>query len=216
MYWDRRAVDLQQQEAQGKINARLNSQQARARAEELHARLERRVRELERERQLSPQPPLVISAVLVVPQGLLTRLGAAQQDGQDGRAARQLHDTARIGRLAMEAVMEAERRQGYQPRDVSADKCGYDIESRIPGEGRLRFLEVKGRVHDAETVTVTKNEILTALNKPDDFFLVVVLIDGDEATPYYIARPFTREPDFGATSVNYALAQLLPKGVIPV
>lgn len=53
------------------------------------------------------------------------------------------------------------------PRDVSADKCGYDIESRVPTEGRLRFLEVKGRIQGATSVTVTRNEILTALNKPE-------------------------------------------------
>src|SRR2546422_4375402 len=37
-------------------------------------------------------------------------------------------------------------------------------------------------LHDALpiSVTVTRNEILTALNKPDDFFLAIVEVDGDE------------------------------------
>lgn len=65
-------------------------------------------------------------------------------------------------------------------------------------------------------MTVTKNEILTALNKPDDFFLAIVEVDGDETMAHYIPRPFQREPDFGATSVNYDLAKLLNKGAIPV
>ena len=112
--------------------------------------------------------------------------------------------------------MQAEHELGYIPRDVSADKCGYDIESSIPGTGKLRFIEVKGRVKGAETVTVTKNEILTALNKPDDFILAIVEVDGDEATTNYVTRPFQREPDFGVTSVNYDLTKLLNKGVIPV
>ena len=112
--------------------------------------------------------------------------------------------------------MQAEQLLGYIPRDVSADKCGYDIESRIPGTGKLRFIEVKGRVKDASTVTVTKNEILTALNKPEDFILAIVEVDGDAATTHYIARPFQREPDFGATSVNYDLEKLRNKGVVPV
>jgi len=60
-------------------------------------------------------------------------------------------------------------------------------------------------------VTVTKNEILTALNKPDDFILAVVLVDGDAATPRYVRCPFQREPDFGVTSVNYALEDLLAR-----
>jgi hypothetical protein len=215
-YWDYRSTQLRQQEAQGKTNAHLNSQQARQRAEELNARLERRMSELQRERQLSPLPPVVVGGVLVIPQGLLNRL-AGQHETPAPEAALFAHETARVEQLAMEAVMRAERQHGYIPHDVSADKCGYDIESSIPGTGKLRFIEVKGRVHGAATVTVTKNEVLTALNKPDDFILAVVLVDENDATTtHYIQKPFTREPDFGATSVNYDLANLLQKGVLPL
>ena len=71
--------------------------------------------------------------------------------------------------------MEIERRLGYIPTDVSATKCGYDIESEIPKEKRinsecLRFIEVKGREKGATTVTVSKNEILTGLNRPNVYF----------------------------------------------
>jgi superfamily II DNA or RNA helicase len=210
-YWDNRAEHLRMQEASGKINARLNSRNARSRAQELLDRLERRVAELEQERKLSPLPPVVIGYALVVPQGLLTRLMGEASPVSDQFA----RETARIERLAMAAVMQTERALGYFPRDVSADKCGYDIESAIPGTGKLRFLEVKGRVADATTVTVTRNEILTALNKPDDFILAIVLIDGVETATHYITQPFGREPDFGATSVNYKLDTLLEKGNIP-
>jgi hypothetical protein len=98
---------------------------------------------------------------------------------------------------------------------VSAAKCGYDIESRVPGSGRLRFIEVKGRAAGAETVTVTRNEILTALNQPDDFILAIVLVDGEQPRPYYVRRPFHREPDFGATSVTYDLDELIARSVEP-
>ena len=98
---------------------------------------------------------------------------------------------------------------------MSAEKRGYDVESSIPNTGRLRFIEVKGRVAGARTVTVTKNEILTALNKPDDFILAIVEIDGEVATPRYIRQPFQREPDFGVTSVNYDLGELLERGEEP-
>ena len=64
--------------------------------------------------------------------------------------------------------MEVERSLGLEPVDRETDKLGYDIESRVPGTGKLRFIEVKGRVAGASTVTVTKNEILTSLNKPAD------------------------------------------------
>lgn len=56
----------------------------------------------------------------------------------------------------------------------------YDIESRIASTGQLRFIEVKGRIEDATTVTVTKNEIITALNKPEDFILALVQVPKSE------------------------------------
>lgn len=215
-HWDNRAANLKAQEAAGKINARLNSQIARQRAEDLLTRRERRLTELEQERKLSPLPPVLVGGVLVVPQGLLNKLTGPEEQDASPAIAQFAHETARVEHLAMEAVMQAERNLGYLPRDVSADKCGYDIESRIPGTGKLRFLEVKGRVKGAATVIVTKNEILTALNKPDDFILAIVAVDGETTHTHYIARPFQREPDFDATSVMYDLTKLLHKGVIPV
>jgi len=68
---------------------------------------------------------------------------------------------------------------------------------------------VKGRVVGAETVTVTKNEIMAGLNKPEDFILAVVEVDGESTTPRYVRKPFKTEPDFAATSVNYNLRELL-------
>ena len=41
--------------------------------------------------------------------------------------------------------METERRLGFDPTDRELEKRGYDIESRVPTTGALRFLEVKGR-----------------------------------------------------------------------
>jgi len=116
----------------------------------------------------------------------------------------------------MAAVMRVERELGFEPRDVSEENRGYDVESSIPGTGKLRFIEVKGRVVGARTVTVTKNEILTALNKPEDFFLAIVTIDSDGPTvSQYLRCPFQREPDFGVTSVNYELADLLARAEEP-
>ena len=204
-YWDHRANQLKDQELAGRTNARLNSGLARQRADELASRLQKRMEELEQERKLSPLPPVVIGAALVVPAGFLAGL----RDGHAVVPPDHAFETERSEKLAMAAVMEAERTLGYEPRDVSAQKLGYDIESSIPDTGRLRFIEVKGRVKGAKTVTITKNEILTALNKPDDFILAIVQIDGDRATPYYVMRPFQREPDFGVTSVNYALSEIL-------
>jgi Domain of unknown function (DUF3883)/SNF2-related domain len=206
----RRAEDLKTQEAAGR-QPRINWQRARQRADDLQARLQRRMTELEQERHLSPLPPVVVGGGLVVPAGLLARLQGQRPQAPDQFA----HDTERVARLAMAAVMDTERALGYEPYDISREKRGYDIESRVPGTGRLRFIEVKGRVVGAQTVTVTKNEILTALNKPDDFILAVVLLDGETATPRYIRHPFQRKPDFGVTSVNYDVEDLLARAENP-
>ena len=112
-------------------------------------------------------------------------------------------------------TIAAEKKLGYEPKDVSSLKCGFDIESRIPETGALRFIEVKGRIQGAETVTVTKNEIITALNKPNNYILAVVeaptseeVAERDYANVYYFSQPFHKEPDFGVTSVNYNLKEL--------
>ena len=117
-----------------------------------------------------------------------------------------------VERLAMEKVMQFEREQGFVPRDISAENRGYDIESRDPKTDRLRFIEVKGRVKDAVTVTVTKNEILTSLNRPEAYVLAIVFVaSGAAETPIYLRQPFSQEPEFGTASVNFKLSELLSK-----
>jgi hypothetical protein len=211
-HWDHRAAQLKDQELAGKVNARLNSGLARQRADGLTSRLQKRLAELEQERKLAPLPPVVLGGAMIAPAGLLRRLQGKGTATPPTFAA----DTARSEKLAMEAVLRAERALGYVPRDVSAEKLGYDVESAVPKDGRLRFIEVKGRVAGATTVTVTKNEILTGWNKPDDFILAIVEVEGDAArTPRYVGRPFQREPDFGVTSVNYDLNELLARAEDP-
>ncbi len=76
-------------------------------------------------------------------------------------------------------VMEIERSLGFEPTDREFEKLGHDIESRVPGQGRLSFIKVKGRVTGADVITVTRNEILHSLNKPDDFILAIAEFMGD-------------------------------------
>ena len=73
-YWDHRAEDLKHQEQAGKPNARLNSNEARKRADTLQARLQKRMEELQLESKLSPLPPVILGGSLVVPAGLLAKI----------------------------------------------------------------------------------------------------------------------------------------------
>jgi hypothetical protein len=150
---------------------------------------------------------VVLGGLLVVPSGLISRI-----TGRPLPTAAPTVDTQAAAARAREAVMEIERRLGFEPTDRETEKLGYDIESRVPGTGRLRFIEVKGRVAGAATITVTKNEILYSLNKPEDFILAIAEFreDGSHRV-HYLRRPFQREPDFGVTSVNYDFGELLAR-----
>jgi hypothetical protein len=210
-YWDHRAEDLKLQEQAGKPNARLNSQEARRRADDLQARLQKRMEQLDLEAQVSALPPVALGGFVVVPAGLIARM-----TGRPLPKMTQTLDTLASAARARAIVMEVERELGFDPADREYDRLGYDIESRDVRTGSLRFLEVKGRASGAATITVTKNEILYSLNKPEDFILAIVeFLEGDAHRVHYVRQPFHREPDFGVTSVNYDFAELLAKGAPP-
>jgi hypothetical protein len=140
----------------------------------------------------------------------------AKMAGRPSATSKSPVDTQAAAARAREIIMEIERRLGFDPTDREFDKLGYDIESRVPGTGKLRFIEVKGRVSGADTITVTKNEILYSLNKPDDFILAIVeFLEGNSHHVHYLRQPFQREPDFGVTSVNYEMAELIRRAEKP-
>ncbi|MGB4406046.1 MAG: helicase-related protein [Sphaerochaeta sp.] len=209
-HWDQRANDLRLQEAAGKTGMKLNSARAQARAEEIAARLQKRMDDLQQEKNISPLPPVVIGGAVVIPSCLLEEKKAATLFGLERKA---------IEQIAMNTVMAIERELGYEPKDVSADNCGYDIESKVSekaafDEGCLRFIEVKGRTKGSTTVTVTKNEILTSLNKPDHYILAIVEVDDKKVNATYLKNSFSAIPDSAATSTNFDIALLLKNSEI--
>ena len=190
-----RALEIEAEERAGK-RPRLNSENVRRQAESLTDRLESRLADLERQRDIAPMPPEICGAALVVPAKLL---GGDSSDEIPDSAPDAL-SRAEIEAMAMDTVMAHERSLGNDPSDVSSEDRGYDIESRVPETGRLRFIEVKGRRADARAITVTRNEILTALNTGEAFILAAVLVeDGLPQRPLYVPDPaplFGSEPGF--------------------
>ncbi len=222
IHWDHRAQQLKLQEQAGKSGARLNSLEAARRRDILQGRLERRMAELDREQQIAARPPAVLGGFVVVPMGLIAEMTGRPLPPEQ-LAGLRTRDTQAAAARAREIVMAIERGLGFEPRDREFEKLGYDIESRDPQTGKLRLIEVKGRISGAATVTVTKNEILYSLNKPEDFILAIVEFtggDGDGGSGrsghrvHYVKKPFLREPDFGVTSVNYDLGELLERGEV--
>ncbi len=187
-----------------------NAANAKRTAEELTARLEQRKRELQVMKNVVSCTPVVVGGALVIPQGLLDQRVGKETFCVDAAAR------ARVEQVAMNAVMKFERGLGHAVTDVSADKCGWDVTAQPPMEaGKLaepRHIEVKGRAKGQSTITVSRNEIIYALNQADKFILAVVIVDGNQFDgPHYIRHPFTQEPDFGVASINYALDELLEK-----
>ena len=156
----------------------------------------------------------------MVPAGLLRRLRA---EGAGTTVPSVTADAAarrRVELLAMDAVRRVEEAAGCRVADVSAEKCGWDLTSFPPAmDGKLadaRHIEVKGRARGADTITVTRNEILYALNQADKFILAIVLVADDDAVegPYYVRDPFDTEPGWGVSSWNVKIDALLERAEI--
>jgi SNF2 family DNA or RNA helicase len=213
-YWDHRAEQLKLQELAGRPGARLNSPEARRRADDLQMRLQKRLADLDREAQLSAVPPVVLAGLVVVPIGLI-----AAMTGQAATVSLTEADRQAAAAAARAAVMDVERGLGYLPVDVELEKRGYDIESKSPSGGSLRFIEVKGRIEGADTITVTKNEILYSFNEPEKYILAIVeLAAGSEKRVHYLRRPFEGcgiNLDFNGASVNFPMADLLARAGAP-
>lgn len=213
-YWDSRAAELKLKESAGKINARLNSDNASRRAEELTVRLQQRMAEIAKEKMISSAPPVISGGAVIIPMGLLHKLMPGAAPAVFGSGDRRAVELA-----AMKAVMDIEIELGYTPRDVSKENCGYDIESVIPKDAqttgsRLRFIEVKGRTAGATTVTVTNNEIITGLNKPDEYILAIVEVDGDRTHTIYLQQPFENKPDWASNCVTFDIQNLVQRSKV--
>jgi hypothetical protein len=209
-HWFRRHQELKLQESAGK-QVRLPAQVAKERYELLVARLEKRKAQLALEAQISAKVPILKGGTLVIPMGLLLEeIGAVEEGGPDAAARK------RVELLAMKAVFEAEKALGRMPKDVSAQRgLGYDIES-MDDQGDLFFIEVKGRVDGADSVTLTINEVNTGRNSPHRFRLALVTVTGNQAAaPVYVSGVDWGVPGFGDTQITKNLQQLLAAGRAP-
>jgi SNF2 family DNA or RNA helicase len=207
-YWKHRSEDLKLQEQAGKINAKLNSGEALKRADALEVRLQRRMKELELEKQISPLPPIVLGGTLVIPLGLISKLRGKTlpENTQDSNTNKD--DLINI-------IMEIERNRGFHPINRESEKLGYEIESKEVSTGKLRFIKVKKCDFGATSISITKNEMLYSLNKPDEFILAVVEFRSDGEHKCYYIRNFCRsELDFGVANVNYNLEELMDEAEV--
>jgi hypothetical protein len=213
-----RWMKLKDDQASGK-DVRLNLEKARRTVTDLEGRLENRKKELQSMRHVTSATPVAVGGALVVPIGLLRRLRGESMDENGSFFSSDAAARRRIELLAMNAVRRVEEARGCRVVDVSAQKCGWDLTSYPPAvEGKqpdARHIEVKGRGQGAGTITVTRNEMLYALNQADRFILAIVLVGENDVLdgPHYLRNPFDAEPGWGVSSVNYELKALLERAV---
>lgn len=134
-----------------------------ARIRELEDRRVQRQTELKRQRELSLQGVERMTSVLVLPH--------PQRDDSTVRNLRQDRETEKI---AMDYVIDYEKKEQRVPEDVSELDLGYDIRSIDPRSGELRLIEVKGLSAEDGNVLLTPNEHLVAQDRPDCYWLYVV------------------------------------------
>jgi len=201
-YWDHRAGQLQLQADAGKT-PRMNPERAAGRADELQRRKQDRLTELDREAQVASQPPVVVGAALVIPAGLLSAT-TSEPPAPPTHAI----DTTVTERRAVDAVLATELALGRRATEMPHNHPGYDLRS-VAVDGTVTFIEVKGRVPDADNFVVTQNELRFAANVPDAYLLALVEVSPDGATSdrvRYLTRPYGGEVrlPFDTTSTTLA------------
>ena len=212
-YWDGRAAELAEQAAAGR-QPRMNPERAQTRADELDRRLERRLGELEAERQLHALPPVVVGGALVVPAGLLARLGNEDAVVRASFAV----ETKAVEERAMRAVLGWEAKLGRQAEAMAHNNPGFDIRS-LDADGHLLLIEVKGRITGADVVMVTRNEVLTGLNAAERYVLAMVEVrpDGTDEVRY-LRDPFagkSRQLHFAERATTFGWRLLWDLGTGP-
>ncbi|MCC9601014.1 DUF3883 domain-containing protein [Stieleria sp. JC731] len=213
-FWTDRWMKLKEDAEAGK-DVRLNLDNAKRTITEMTSRLESRKKDLQSMRHVTSGTPVVVSGALVLPIGLIH----AEQDQAPtpGNTSADPLARARSEKIAMDAVIEIEEAMGCRVEDVAAAKCGWDITSYPPNgngvQSDARHIEVKGRAKGADTVTITRNEMLYALNQSEKFILAIVQINEDDSVEsvHYLTNPFDSEPPWGTSSINFKLSHLLER-----
>ncbi|MEM9456655.1 MAG: helicase-related protein [Myxococcota bacterium] len=208
----KKAKQAQQTVREGKPSSGQETK-LRREVDELKDRLARRIKELDAQLHLASQPPRLLAAALVLPVGLVRQI-----QGQEPPADVYSADPAarsRVERVAVDAVMAAEKALGNTPEDVGDQKIGWDVSSYTASRA-LRCIEVKGRQAQATTITVTANEVRVALNKGDKYILALVLVDGDKVNgPYYAQGVFHQELQLNQPSVQVTIKSVLERAKAP-
>lgn len=138
-------------------------------AADLEARLERRLRELDRQAQISTKPPRVVTSALLLP------LGAVEEE-IPAEAPIHAVETKEVERRGIDLVLDQERRLGRQPTEQAFNNPGFDVLSEVTDGDPIR-IEVKARIAGSPDFFVTHNEVVTGKNAAPRYRLALVRVD---------------------------------------
>jgi len=180
-------------EARAGTNLEMNADRARHDARELTERLEARMVSLDQEASLRSLPPRVVGGAVVIPSSLLR--------SDDDETSAQSSEVSQRLRQALEVAAAAEHAAGNRPAafgEVTSASGGYHIRS-IDGDDDYWFLTVKPRpVADRSVVMISRNEMLTSLNKGDRYLLALVDVgDRSDASIRYVVGPLVADNEVG-------------------
>ncbi|WP_369597940.1 helicase-related protein [Kocuria salina] len=208
-HWDREHTRLEALERVGTIG-RLRAETALARARQLDDRLEQRMRELDEATNVVAVPSLIRGVVFVVPSNMLA---AAEQHPQMFA-----HNTEVVERRAVDATLAAERALGRNPVEMARNNSGYDIKS-TDTDGRVFYIEVKGRIEGSDTFTITTNEVTFAQTQGERHRLALVCVStyGPERDQLrYVTGAFDHmEPSDTTRSLNEKWRDYWDRGRCP-
>ena len=115
-------------------------------------------------------------------------------------------------------MLAAERAIGRNPVEMPRNNPGYDIRS-TDDEGRIHYIEVKGRIEGADTFAITTNEVTFAQTQGERHRLALVQVspDGPEHDELrYVTDAFAHlEPSTTTRSCNEEWRDYWNKGGPP-
>lgn len=165
----RRAMELRARLEAGEKEVSLAVQEADREVEQLERRRDECLERLRHLEIVRPGPIRYLGGFFVLPASQVDNLQTLNEDPE----AKAISE-----KLAMQIVMDYERKRGWEPFDVSLEKVGFDIRSLGPpdpqtGKREIRRIEVKGR-KKGEPVRLTANEWCKARQLRDTYWLYVV------------------------------------------
>lgn len=189
-----------------------SSESLNRKAIDLDARLRRRLELLDQQELMSPKPPRILTAALVLPISML-------EDDIPSSAPVHAKETKDVERRGVDLVLAAEQRLGRQPAEQAFTNKGFDILSTAANGDTYR-IEVKARLDGATDFYVTHNEVLLGKNAVPRYRLALVKVDprGPQHDQVrYLDHPFatTELGDFEATGIRGDWNKMWAKGSDP-